>query len=140
MTIVSYGTPLYTVEQAIHILTKEAPPGMEKLLPSNARNVSAEIIDLRTVHPYDFETVERSVRKTGRLIVVTEGSKTGSVASEICADVAKRWCVSKHTLTSLQYLLYTILFVYSATYNQLLASKVTLDACNIMGQSVYRAV
>jgi len=45
--------------------------------------INAEVIDLRTLKPLDLETVVQSVRKTGRLVGVTEGYKTGSVISEL---------------------------------------------------------
>jgi len=45
--------------------------------------ISAEVIDLRTLKPLDLETVVQSVRKTGRLVGVTEGYKTNSVISEL---------------------------------------------------------
>ena len=39
-------------------------------------NISVEVIDLRTVAPWDEETVLNSVKKTGRLIIVDEGQST----------------------------------------------------------------
>jgi pyruvate/2-oxoglutarate/acetoin dehydrogenase E1 component/TPP-dependent pyruvate/acetoin dehydrogenase alpha subunit len=45
--------------------------------------INAEVIDLRTLKPLDLETVVQSVRKTGRLVGVTEGYKTGGVISEL---------------------------------------------------------
>jgi pyruvate dehydrogenase E1 component beta subunit len=49
--------------------------------------IEAEVIDLRTVMPLDFETVAESVRKTGRLIAVTEAPLFGSIASEVAARI-----------------------------------------------------
>lgn len=49
--------------------------------------ISAEIIDLRTIVPYDKETVRNSVAKTGRLVIAQEGVKNGGWASEISAMV-----------------------------------------------------
>jgi acetoin:2,6-dichlorophenolindophenol oxidoreductase subunit beta len=54
-----------------------------------AEGVSAEVIDLRTIVPWDKEAILKSVRKTGRLVIVDEAHKTGSVASEISATVAE---------------------------------------------------
>ncbi len=54
----------------------------EQLQP---RGISAEVIDLRTLKPVDTGTVLASVRKTGRLIVVTEASGLCGVAAEIAA-------------------------------------------------------
>ena len=49
--------------------------------------IEVEVIDLRTIFPLDTETIEASVRKTGRLIVVTEEPPYASVASEIAASL-----------------------------------------------------
>lgn len=51
--------------------------------------ISAEIIDPRSLVPFDWELVKHSVRKTTRLVVVTEGPRTGSVASELAATAAE---------------------------------------------------
>jgi pyruvate/2-oxoglutarate/acetoin dehydrogenase E1 component len=50
--------------------------------------VDAEVIDLRTLRPWDRETVLASVRRTGRVLVVEEGPETGGWAGEILAAVA----------------------------------------------------
>jgi 2-oxoisovalerate dehydrogenase E1 component beta subunit len=52
--------------------------------------VSCEVVDLRTINPWDRETVLASVRKTGRLVVVCEAPLTGSFASEVSATVAEK--------------------------------------------------
>jgi acetoin:2,6-dichlorophenolindophenol oxidoreductase subunit beta len=49
--------------------------------------IEAEVVDLRTLVPLDKETVLSSVRKTGRLVVVHEATRTGGFAGEICAVV-----------------------------------------------------
>lgn len=49
--------------------------------------VSVEIIDLRTVQPWDEETVKRSVKKTGRLVVVQEDGRSCSVGQMIVSEV-----------------------------------------------------
>ena len=54
-----------------------------------AEGISAEVIDPRSLVPFDWDLVSTSVRKTNRLVVVTEGPKTGSVASEIAATAAE---------------------------------------------------
>ncbi len=51
--------------------------------------VSVEVIDLRTLVPWDWRTVLASVEKTGRLLVATEASRTASFASEVAATVAE---------------------------------------------------
>lgn len=55
-----------------------------------AEGVSAEVIDLRTVRPLDEDLLLSSVRKTGRLIIVDTGWKTGGVSAEIAAVVAEK--------------------------------------------------
>ncbi len=55
-----------------------------------ARGISAEVIDLRSLKPLDEITVLDSVRKTGRLVVVTEASGLCGVAAEIAALAATR--------------------------------------------------
>lgn len=51
--------------------------------------VAAEVIDPRTLAPLDTETLLKSVAKTGRLVIVDNSHRTGSVASEIAAVVAE---------------------------------------------------
>jgi pyruvate/2-oxoglutarate/acetoin dehydrogenase E1 component len=51
--------------------------------------VSVEVIDLRTLRPFDLETVVASVRKTSRIVVVEEGPLTGGWAGEVLASVAE---------------------------------------------------
>ncbi len=53
------------------------------------KGIEAEIVDLRTLAPLDKETLLRSVRKTGRLVVVHEATRTGGFAGEISAIVAE---------------------------------------------------
>jgi pyruvate dehydrogenase E1 component beta subunit len=49
--------------------------------------VDADVIDLRTISPLDEETIEHSIRKTGRAIVATEEPPYASVASELAATI-----------------------------------------------------
>ena len=51
----------------------------------SAEGIEAEVVDLRTIVPFDRETVLKSVRKTNRAVVVDEGHITGGVASEVTA-------------------------------------------------------
>jgi pyruvate dehydrogenase E1 component beta subunit len=50
-------------------------------------NISAEVIDLRTLKPMDSDTIIASVKKTGRLVTVEEGWKQSGVGAEIAARV-----------------------------------------------------
>jgi len=51
--------------------------------------VSVEVIDLRTLRPWDTGTVLESVARTGRLVVANEAPKIGSLASDVAAVVAE---------------------------------------------------
>ena len=49
--------------------------------------ISAEIIDLRTIKPFDINIILESVKKTGYLIIADTGWRTGGIAAEIAASV-----------------------------------------------------
>lgn len=51
--------------------------------------ISADLIDLRTLLPWDQDAVEKSVRKTGRVIVLHEDTLTGGIGGEIAAHIAE---------------------------------------------------
>ncbi|GAA5875451.1 hypothetical protein JCM16303_000628 [Sporobolomyces ruberrimus] len=89
LTIVSYGPPLYTIESALHHL-KHPGQDLEKLIPDDLKGLSVELIDLRTIMPYDIETVVKSVNKTGRCIVVHEAPLSGGMGSELAAEIQQR--------------------------------------------------
>ncbi len=55
-----------------------------------ADGIDAEVIDLRTLYPWDFETVAASVEKTGYLLLVQEPQRSGGIAGEIAATVAEK--------------------------------------------------
>lgn len=75
VTIVSYGL---TVHRALDAAVKLAKSGVE-----------AEVIDLRTLSPIDWDTVIESVENTGRLVVVDEAHPRCSIASDVAAYVAQ---------------------------------------------------
>jgi pyruvate/2-oxoglutarate/acetoin dehydrogenase E1 component len=52
--------------------------------------VDAEVVDPRTLTPLDVATITGSVRKTGRVVIVSEDCRTGGVSAEIAALVAER--------------------------------------------------
>jgi len=52
--------------------------------------ISAEVIDLRTLRPFDADTVRASVEKTNRIAVVEEGPQTGGWAGEVLATVTEQ--------------------------------------------------
>ncbi|GGN58138.1 pyruvate dehydrogenase subunit beta [Novosphingobium indicum] len=73
LTLVSYGQMMFSVMQAVEELGKAG--------------VSVEVIDLRTVSPWDKETVLASAEKTGRLLVVHEAGRNFGPGAEIAATV-----------------------------------------------------
>jgi pyruvate dehydrogenase E1 component beta subunit len=54
------------------------------------RGISAEVVDPRTLKPLDEETILRSVRKTGRAVIVDEGYQSYGVTAEISATIAEK--------------------------------------------------
>jgi len=74
VTIVSFGKMLpRVVHPAVEELAKEG--------------ISAEVINLRTVRPIDYDTIINSVKKTNRLVIVEEAWPLGSIATEIAFKV-----------------------------------------------------
>ena len=51
------------------------------------KNISIEVIDLKTIAPWDIQCVRKSVEKTGRLVIVHEAPLTGGFAGEIAATI-----------------------------------------------------
>lgn len=74
VTIISYGQPLYLAHSAIQRIEEDL-------------GVSAELIDLRTIYPWDKKTVFDSVRKTGRAVVVHEAMVNAGVGAEVAASI-----------------------------------------------------
>src|ERR1700681_3805903 len=66
------------------VLAHEAAKQLEE------EDVDAEVIDLRSIRPIDWEPIVDSVRKTGRCVVVEEGWSTYGVTAEIAAGVSER--------------------------------------------------
>jgi len=66
------------------------PPSLEAHIPKSLRSAKIELIDLRTILPWDMETVTESVKRTGRLVIVHEAGMTAGVGAEISAEVQKR--------------------------------------------------
>jgi pyruvate dehydrogenase E1 component beta subunit len=75
-TVVTYG-PL--VATALDAATAASDDG-----------VSLEVIDLRSLSPVDFDTVEASVRKTGRLVITHEAQQSGGLGAELAATLTDR--------------------------------------------------
>ncbi len=62
---------------------------MEAAKILESQDINAEVIDVRTLVPFDWETVFHSVRKTGRLMIVEEDNRTGGWGAEVAARVAE---------------------------------------------------
>lgn len=75
VTIVSYGKMMKVALQSVDYFKE--------------KNISCELIDLRTIRPLDFATIIKSVKKTNRLVVVEESWPFGSIASEISYRIQK---------------------------------------------------
>jgi 2-oxoisovalerate dehydrogenase E1 component beta subunit len=73
ITIIAYGTMVHVALATIA-----------------AEGIDAEVIDLRTILPVDIETIEASVRKTGRCVVVHEATRTGGFGAELSALIQER--------------------------------------------------
>jgi 2-oxoisovalerate dehydrogenase E1 component len=69
LTIISYGAAIHWVLELL----------------KNTINISLDLIDLRTLQPLDVETIYKSVKKTGKALIVQEDSLFGGVASDISA-------------------------------------------------------
>ena len=69
---------------AVSSMVNEAVKAAEEL---EKRGVSVEIIDIRTLYPLDMDLLEKSLTKTGRLIVASESKKIGGVAADIVAKL-----------------------------------------------------
>jgi pyruvate dehydrogenase E1 component beta subunit len=76
VTLVTYG-PL-------------VPTARDAAVAAGDDGVSVEVIDLRSLAPIDFETVEASVRKTGRLVITHEAAQSGGLGAEIAASITER--------------------------------------------------
>nr|WP_300094469.1 alpha-ketoacid dehydrogenase subunit beta [Sedimentibacter sp.] len=75
ITIISYSIAMKKAFETADILEKQG--------------IHAEVIDLRTLVPYDKEAILQSVKKTHRLAIIHEAVKQGGVGSEIAAFVAE---------------------------------------------------
>jgi len=73
VSIISYGAGIHWV--------------LEALL--DFPNLEADLLDLRTLHPLDKESIFNSVKKTGKVLIITEDSVFGSVGSDISALIVE---------------------------------------------------
>jgi 2-oxoisovalerate dehydrogenase E1 component beta subunit len=66
------------------------PPSLEAHVPRPLRSAKIELIDLRSILPWDVQTITESVQRTRRLVVVHEAGRTAGVGAEIGAEIMKR--------------------------------------------------
>jgi pyruvate dehydrogenase E1 component beta subunit len=77
VSIITWGKMVLVAQQAVDQLAKE--------------NISAELVDLRTLRPYDVDAIATTVRKTNRAVVLEEGWSLAGVGAEV-ADFIQREC------------------------------------------------
>jgi pyruvate dehydrogenase E1 component beta subunit len=75
LTIITYGLMVHKSIEASKEISKEGK--------------SIEIVDLRTLSPLDKETIIKSVKKTGKVVIVEEGCKTGGIGAEILSLIVE---------------------------------------------------
>jgi 2-oxoisovalerate dehydrogenase E1 component beta subunit len=75
ITLVTYGFMYHRSLEAVEILEKEG--------------ISVELIDMRTLLPWDRETIFKSVEKTSRVVLVQESPKTGGIMAEVAAAIVE---------------------------------------------------
>ncbi len=75
VTVLAWGAQMEIVQKAVDM--------------AQAEGISCELIDLRSILPWDVETVVASVKKTGRLVINHEAPLTGGFAGEIAATIQK---------------------------------------------------
>lgn len=76
IAVITYGAMVWTALEAAQELEKEG--------------LSLEVVDLRTLLPYDEQTVLASVRKCNKVILLHEDTRTGGMASELAALIAEQ--------------------------------------------------
>ena len=76
LSVISYGAMLHVALEAAERLAAEG--------------IDLEVLDLRTIKPLDEEAILATVRKTNRVLVLTEEQLSGSVAGEVAARIAER--------------------------------------------------
>jgi 2-oxoisovalerate dehydrogenase E1 component beta subunit len=73
LSIITYAAMVFTALEAAEILAKEG--------------IDVEVVDLRTLAPLDRDTIANTVRKTNKVILLHEDTKTGGIAGELAAII-----------------------------------------------------
>jgi len=83
--VIRDGSDITLVTWGAHV--KETLEAADKLA---AEGISAEVVDVATIKPLDFDTIHESVKKTGRCVIVHEAARTCGVGAEIAAQLAEK--------------------------------------------------
>lgn len=75
ITVITYGLGVHFALQAAERIEKDG--------------ISSHILDLRTIYPLDQEAIIEAAKKTGKVLLITEDTKEGSVMSEVAAIIAE---------------------------------------------------
>lgn len=75
VTVITYGLAVHFALQAAERLAKDG--------------IETHILDLRTVYPLDQEAIIEAARKTGKILLITEDNKEGSIMGEVAAIIAE---------------------------------------------------
>jgi len=87
--IVKEGTDISVITYGA--MVQESVKAAEALA---AEGVSVEVIDLRTVAPIDIKTIQKSVEKTGRVVVVQEAQRQAGIGAMVMSEIAERSILS----------------------------------------------
>ncbi|MGZ9135817.1 MAG: alpha-ketoacid dehydrogenase subunit beta, partial [Candidatus Deferrimicrobiaceae bacterium] len=74
ISVITYGPPMHAAVKAAKDMASE---------------IDIEVIDLRTLLPYDWKTIRESVKKTGKALIIHEARRTGGIGGEIAARIAE---------------------------------------------------
>ncbi|WP_096201176.1 alpha-ketoacid dehydrogenase subunit beta [Bacillus sp. FJAT-45350] len=75
ITVITYGLAVHFALQAAEKLEKDG--------------VSVHVLDLRTIYPLDQESIIEAAKKTGKVLLITEDNKEGSIISEVSAIISE---------------------------------------------------
>ena len=91
-----YTTPLGTASIAregtdvtVVAVMRMVPMALAAAEQAAADGISVEVVDLRTIRPYDAETVLASAAKTGRIVVANEAPRIGGLGAELSARISE---------------------------------------------------
>jgi 2-oxoisovalerate dehydrogenase E1 component beta subunit len=74
ISVITYGPPVHAAVKAAKDMASE---------------IDIEVIDLRTLLPFDWKTIRESVKKTGKALIIHEARQTGGIGGEIAARIAE---------------------------------------------------